>query len=73
MNIDSLENILRDRRTWEEIIKKQDTEFLCEIEISKKDKNFNHCDFQEFIQYLKNREKSGCPKEHPDENNSFKF
>ena len=40
MNIDILESILQDERTWEEITKKQYAEFLRETELTKKDKNF---------------------------------
>lgn len=57
MNIDILESILQDERTWEEITKKQYAEFLRETELTKKDKNFNRCDFQDFIQYAEKKKR----------------
>ncbi|MBQ8782195.1 MAG: hypothetical protein IJZ57_00275 [Clostridia bacterium] len=73
MTVDSLKNALRDKKTWEEILKEQDTIFLSEIEAAKRNKNFNHYDFEKFIQFLESKEKTECYKEHSDKNSGMQF
>ena len=48
-----IEEILKDKKFWEPIMNEFDEKILLESEAARKNEIFNHCDFQDFLDFVK--------------------
>lgn len=50
-----IEKILKDKKFWEPFIKELNEKILIELEATRKNEMFNHCDFQDFLDCVINK------------------